>query len=203
MSDTSTQSEEHAERQNRARFARSTFPRSGVGRPGYDPDAVDDFFEEAREYYQRDELTDDFSEETIRNVFFPLVRNGYQTKPVDLALERLEVACWQRRRSQVVEDSGPQSWLSDTYERAATLYPRLGRPRNERFKPPRKGRGYRRREVDDLLDTLSRYFDGDTELTADEIRKTTFPEARRSRSYDIAVVDVYLDRAIAVLQAVE
>ena len=88
-------------------------------------------------------------------------------------------------------------------ERATTLYPRLLRPEGERFDAPDRGRGYDRAEVDALLERLTRYFDRDGHLTAEEIRTATFASARRSRAYHEGTVDAYLARAVEVLASVE
>lgn len=181
----------------------ASFTRSGSIRRGYRAEDVDEFFDEARTLYQNEELPDELEAEKIRTVSFPLVRNGYSTAEVDQALERLERACWQRERAKVVAAEGTDTWLARAYESAASLYPRLNRPRGERFNPPAKGRGYSRTEVDDLLDRLAKYFDGGHDMVANDILGASFTVTGASRAYDVRVVDVYLDRAISVLQAVE
>ena len=80
----------------------ATFAKTGVWRRGYDIDAVDTFFDKAKKLYQEEELSVELEVEKIRTVAFKLVRNGYDTSEVDDALDRLEQACWQRQRAQVV-----------------------------------------------------------------------------------------------------
>nr|WP_194309244.1 DivIVA domain-containing protein [Flaviflexus huanghaiensis] len=172
-------------------------------RRGYSIEDVDEYFANAKSLYQEAELPPELDPERIRTVAFPLVRGGYRTLDVDQALERLERACRQRERASVVTSKGTEAWLERTYTSASTLYPRLGRPRGERFRPPAKGRGYSRPEVDDLVDRLAKYFDGSVELVSDELLSASFSLRGKSRAYDVNVVDVYLDRAISVLQAVE
>ncbi|WP_054953361.1 DivIVA domain-containing protein [Flaviflexus massiliensis] len=181
----------------------ATFRTTGNWKQGYDIDAVDTFLMEARELYQQEELPEELDIERIRTVAFPMSRNGYRVDDVDEALNRLEQACWQRKRAQVVSTSGTKAWLSEAYDSASSLYPRLNRPRGERFDAPKKGRGYDRAEVDDLLDSLAKYFDGRVEMTAEDISSAAFKTRLKSRSYSIPVVDAYLDRASAVLRAVE
>lgn len=181
----------------------TNFTRSGSIRRGYRIEDVDKFFDEARSLYQKEDLPDELAGERIRTVSFPLVRNGYSTVDVDQTLERLERACWKRERVKVVASEGTDAWLARAYESASSLYPRLNRPRGERFSPPPKGRGYSRNEVDDLLDRLAKYFDGGQDLVANDILGASFTVTGASRAYDVRVVDVYLDRAISVLQAVE
>lgn len=180
-----------------------TFPRCGMFRRGYDPAAVDRFFEEARELYEAEELSEQLTVERVRSVTFPMRRGGYAPDAVDQALDRLEVACSQRLRADYVAEHGSEGWLATTYEKAATLYPRLRLPAGERFEEPDSGRGYDRDEVDALMDKLTDYFDGKGEITAADLRMTAFHEVKAAKGYDIAVVDVFLDRAISVLQAVE
>jgi len=50
---------------------------------------------------------------------------------------------------------------------------------------------------------LAKYFDGDHELSADDLLTAAFAVRWRSNAYDMRIVDAYLDRAISVLQAVE
>lgn len=180
-----------------------TFPKCGVFRQGYDPEAVDRFFEDAREIYESDDFTEQLTVERVRSVTFPMKRGGYAPDAVDQALDRLEEACSQRLRADYVAEHGSQGWLSQTYEKAATLYPRLRLPDGERFAQPEKGRGYDRGEVDAFMKRLTAYFDGKGKLTAADLRATAFTEVKAAKAYDIAVVDVYLDRAVSVLQAVE
>lgn len=181
----------------------AAFGRVGSLRRGYRVEDVDEYFANAKSLYQGEELADELDPEKIRTVAFPLVRGGYRPDDVDQALDRLERACRQRERASIVTSEGTDAWLERAYTSAATLYPRLGRPRGERFRPPTKGRGYSRPEVDDLLDRLAKYFDGSGELISDELLSASFTMKGKSRSYDVNVVDVYLDRAISVLQAVE
>lgn len=179
------------------------FPKVGVFSKGYDPAKVDEFLEEAHGYYEQDNLPPEFTSEFIHSATFPLVRGGYDTRHVDRAIDRLEVAYWQRKRAEAIEESGAEEWLNSTYELATTLYPRLSKPHGERFKAPSKGRGYKRSEVDALLDRVGKYFDGKDALAAKDVRHAAFSQARKSEAYDERVVDVYLDRVISVLQAVE
>ncbi|UNX55909.1 DivIVA domain-containing protein [Georgenia sp. TF02-10] len=139
----------------------------------------------------------------VRGAAFDLVRDGYATAAVDGALDRLEAAFVQRRRSAFVAARGEQAWMDRVADRATTLYPRLLRPAGQRFAPPPSGRGYERAAVDALLDRLIAYFDDGGALTSTELRTATFPSARASRAYHEGTVDAYLDRAVEVLLAVE
>ena len=168
---------------------------------GYAVDEVDEFLRRAKVAYNGP-LTDEFSEETVRNVAFTKARGGYDPAVIDEALDRLEAAFVQKRRATVVAESGENAWLNSTYKEAKSLYPRLLRPAGQRFRDA-EGTGYAKAEVDDLLSRLSRYFDGKADLTSAELRSAVFAPAKGAAAYDESVVDVYLERAASVLLAVE
>lgn len=200
-----------------------TFRRVGRLNSGYAPQQVDDFLARAKLAYARaqnvsDEAAQDagnsaefadagargemMDESTVREVSFDWVRNGYDPALVDAALDRLETAFVQRCRAAVLENEGEEAWLQRAYAQAQSLYPRMMRPAGSKFAQA-DGIGYAKSEVDDFLNRLSNYFNGTSELDASDIREVTFKKARGSQAYDEAVVDVYLDRAVNVLLAVE
>lgn len=178
-----------------------TFARTGKCSSGYDTVQVDEFLTAAKAAYSGDSAAD-IDETTVRNTAFSWVRNGYEPALVDAALDRLERAFIQRRRAKVVSTDGEAVWLEQTYEAARTLYPRLLRPAGERFAKA-DGAGYQKEEVDELLDRVAQYFDGKAALHSDEVRQAVFSSAKGDGAYSEAVVDVYLDRVISVLLAVE
>lgn len=185
------------------------FPPAGKMRTGYDRQQVEEFFTRARGAYESGQglatttAPDAFDESSVRTAAFDLVRDGYATAAVDAALDRLEAAFVQRRRTTFVAGEGEQAWMGHIAELATTLYPRLLRPAGERFRAPQRGRGYDRAAVDALLERLIAYFDDGGELSAADVRGTTFPVARASRAYHEGTVDAFLDRAVEVLVAVE
>lgn len=178
-----------------------TFKRVGGLTNGYSPEQVDEFLEQAKLAYAGDE-TIDIDETTVHGVAFDWVRKGYVPELVDAALDRLESAFVQRRRAKVMEAEGEEAWLAATYEQAQALYPRLLRPAGERFADA-DGQGYKKAEVDRLLERLSEYFAGNATLTSAEVRGATFGKARGDGAYSEPVVDVYLDHVVSVLLAVE
>lgn len=180
-----------------------TFPRVGRFASGYQTDQVDDFFARARAAYESESEDEPMGAEDVRAAAFDLVRHGYDPGHVDAALDRLESAFVQRKRTRQVAQVGHEDWMDEVAKRATTLYPRLVRPAGERFAPPEHGRGYERAAVDALLDRLVDYFDSGAEVSATELRSATFPSASRDRAYAEGVVDAYLDRAVDVLLAVE
>jgi DivIVA domain-containing protein len=182
------------------------FPVVGRSATGYDRAQVEAFFARAREAYeasQRGEAYRAVEPAEVRTASFDLVRQGYDHRAVDAALDRLEAALVQRRREEFIAEHGQQAWMDSVAERATTLYPRLVRPRGERFAPPERGRGYAADAVDDLLDRLVAYFESGAELRAATVRDATFPTAGRRRAYAEGPVDAFLARAVDVLLAVE
>ncbi|MFC5369872.1 DivIVA domain-containing protein [Arcanobacterium bovis] len=188
----------------------STFERVGQFHSGYDCKEVDSFLREAKAAYAkfsyedavRDPKAAGIDEDSVRNASFSWTRNGYSPEQVDAALDRLEAAFIQRRRAGVMSSAGEQAWLEQTYDSATTLYPRMLRPEGERFSDAH-GRGYAKGEVDEFLNQIAEYFDGKANLTSKEVRRTHFNSARDADAYDESVVDVYLDRVVSVLMAVE
>ncbi|GAA4423425.1 hypothetical protein GCM10023169_19060 [Georgenia halophila] len=186
------------------------FPTAGRWRTGYDREQVEEFFTRARAAYEDGEpprsdtaAADSIDEQDVRSAAFDLVRDGYATAPVDAALDRLEAAFVQRRRSAFIAERGEGAWMDRTADLATTLYPRLLRPHGKRFRAPEKGRGYDREAVDALMDRLVAYFDEGGEMTSSELRSTTFPSVPARRAYHEGTVDAYLARAVEVLVAVE
>ncbi|MFY9263468.1 MAG: cell division protein DivIVA [Actinomycetaceae bacterium] len=195
-----------------------TFARVGHFRSGYDVEQVEEFLALAKEAYasagvdtnaeassdegEGNDEVETIDENTVRAIAFEFVRNGYEPELVDAALDRLEKAFIQRRRAHVVNTEGEKAWLEATYEQATTLYERLLRPDEQRFADA-EGRGYLKADVDSLMTRIADYFDGKGELTSADIRRATFAKAKGEAAYAESVVDVYLDRVISVLLAVE
>ena len=165
------------------------FPRVGFFSKGYDRGQVDAFFEDARRAYEGSVPPEQFSAEQVRLATFELKNRGYQIEAVDGAMNRLEAAFINRDRADSVAAEGEAAWYDRVADRATTLYPRLQRPRGERFSNPTSGRGYSCEEVDDLLDRIAAYFDEAEELTANEIRTATFRPKRGKKAYAEGPVD--------------
>lgn len=169
---------------------------------GYDTVEVDEFFEHARQVYEGS-ATEPLTHRDIHTCVFDVSRGGYNTEQVDAALNRLENAFVGREKQLVTSQGGPQAWAAVLNERAKTLYPRLARPKGQRFSHPAKGAGYSVAEVDNLCANLVRFFDGKIKITASELRTVTFSSAKGRKAYDESSVDAFMARAIEVLLGVE
>ena len=178
------------------------FPRVSIFCKGYDPESVDAFFEDARRAYEGGVPAEQFSAEQVRQATFALRRNGYRIDAVDSAMNRLEAAFVQRDRADHVAVNGENAWFERVADRATTLYPRLLRPRGDRFAHPDRGRGYDADDVDDLLDRLADYFDDRGDIGVEDIRHAVFPPAKGRKAYAEGPVDAYLGRAVEILLAV-
>lgn len=180
-----------------------TFPKAKFLKRGYLPEAVDAFFGQARTAYEGGVPAEQFSYMQVQQVSFPLVRGGYDTVVVDQALNRLETAFLQRDRADFIAVNGEAEWFAKVSERATDLYPRLLRPRGERFSRPETGKGYNAEQVDDLLDRLTQYFDQQASLTPEDVKGTLFKAAPKKKAYDEVQVDSYLGVATSVLMSVQ
>lgn len=181
----------------------TVFPKAGRLTLGYDKEEVDDFMKYAKAAYEGGVSAREFSARQVRAAAFNRRRGGYDTLAVDAFMDSLEAAFVKRDRANHVAVNGEEAWMKQVAQRATVLYPRLLRPEGERFRSPEKGRGYRKDQVDEVMDRIAEYFDKGNDLTADELRTVTFGSARKSKAYDEGVVDAFLARAIEILLAVE
>lgn len=184
---------------------RELFPRAGFMRTGYHTIQVDEFFDRARAAYERPMLDDgSLSALDVRRAAFDIKRGGYKTAAVDAALDRLETAFATRAREQYVRAHGQESWMNELAGSAQLLYPRLRRPKGQRFRQPVKSRqGYDAREVDALLERLIAFFDTGEQLTAEDLRHATFKRRGRRGAYDERTVDAFVARAVDVLMGAQ
>jgi DivIVA domain-containing protein len=170
---------------------------------GYAPEDVDEFFDHAREVYEKGTMGE-VSGREVRSAAFDLVRGGYATPAVDAALDRLEAAFVARSRAQHVALNGQQAWMDLLAEQARTLYGRLSRPDGLRFAPASAGHlGYCTEDVDELCHKLVEYFDHGAPLSAQDVRAVTFRRRHGAKGYAEGPVDAFCARAIEVLLGVE
>lgn len=179
-----------------------SFPRVSLFSHGYDPQAVDAFFEDARRAYEGGVPAEQFNAEQVRLATFRLKRRGYRIADIDAALSRLEAAFVQRDRADHIAVNGEAAWYQMVADRATTLYPRMLRPRGERFAHPKGEVGYNAAQVDDLLDRLEAFFNDQGLVHADDVRHAVFKPARGKKAYAEGPVDAYLGRAVDILLAV-
>lgn len=183
-----------------------TFPRVGRRGFGYHPRQVDAYLSRARAAYDPagPDRTPLLSHE-VRAACFAPVRNGYEPRSVDEALDLLEDSLARRERDHLITTEGKDAWLRSVGRTAAILRRRLHRPAGERFRRPRKGStvGYRAEDVDELCGTVLRYLEGDGTLGVDDVRRAVFRPARGTDCYEEHQVDAFLDRVIALLVSVD
>lgn len=177
------------------------FPLAPKSVLGYDIDQVEDFLDEARRAYGDDsEGPGEMSAQRIRHTAFAMRKGGYETGPVDEALERLEDA-FARREREIGEGAGDE--VDRNAQLRATIdeiVARLTRPPGERF--DRVGilaSGYRRADVDSFADRLTRNFQEEDSVTVAEVRSAAFRAQRGG--YREAQVDLVLDAVIDVMLA--
>ena len=178
----------------------TTFPRAR--KLGYDIDQVEDFLEDARRAYhaQPGEATL-VSSESIRQQAFTMKKHGYAPSHVDAALERLEDAFATKERDIAFRAAGDQAWYAQARGNAQVILDRVVRPRGRRFK--RVGwftLGYSVRDVDQLADRISAYFQAGRPLSIEDLRTAAFTPQRGG--YQEAQVDLVIDSAIEVMLAV-
>jgi DivIVA domain-containing protein len=184
---------------------RDLFPRAGFLRTGYHLGQVDEFFDRARAAYERPMLDDGgLTALDVRRAAFDLKRGGYKAAAVDAALDRLEAAFATRAKEQYVRAHGQDAWMAQLAQRAQVLYPRLRRPKGQRFRQPVKSRyGYDAREVDALIERLIAFFDTGASLTPEELRHATFKRRTKRGAYDERTVDAFVARAVDVLMGAQ
>lgn len=162
---------------------------------GYAVDEVDSFMRRAG---------DDLTAEAVRLVAFPMVRHGYDVAQVDEALDGLEDDVAARERDRMVAARGHDAHLRQLSDLAGSLQGRLDRARGHRFRRGRRlHHTYDPDEVDDLCDQLAAYLADGTRMSVDDVRAVAFRSRRGRRGYREADVDAFLDRAVAVVRAVD
>lgn len=178
----------------------TTFPRAR--KLGYDVAQVEDFLEDARQaYHAQPGEAVLVTAAAIRQQAFAMKRHGYAPGHVDAALERLEDAFAQKERENALRTAGGDAWYAQARETAQVILDRVVRPRGRRFRRVNIFTlGYRVREVDQLADRISAYFQAGRPLSIEELRTAVFPSARGG--YQEAQVDMVIDATIEVMLAV-
>lgn len=180
----------------------SAFPFAAGKQLGYRPDQVDAFLERARISYEQPGTGNEaVTAAEIRGTAFAVKRNGYASRFVDAAMDRLEEIFFERERRARVAEIGDDAWWSQTQQQLSEVRGRLQRARGKRFR--RRGifaSGYRCSQVDAFLDRVTAMLMGKESLTTAEVRSVVFHS--QWRGYDEDQVDALLDAVIELMLAV-
>jgi DivIVA domain-containing protein len=175
-----------------------SFPEAEPKQPGYVPEQVDAFIAKARDQFANP-TAELVTSDQVRNTEFDLVHGGYLIGAVDSAMDRLEDTFAQREIAHQLETKG-QYAVQDRLSRIQEiLRGRVERPKRRKFSTTGYLlRGYDRKQVDALCESLARHLDSETPLDLLSVRRFIF-KAKRG-GYVEAQVDAFIDRIVEVLQ---
>lgn len=172
-------------------MAAEPFERVPRLRRGYDRGQVEKFFARARRVWDAGGPPGQVTSWHVRTVGFDLRPGGYDIAAVDVALDRIEDASASREQ---------RGGSTNGSERDAVAT-RLERPAGQRFPRARMMNvGYRRGDVDVLLEQIRDDLTGGQQLSVAEVRGAVFRGVRGRRSYAEAPVDACLDRVVDLLR---
>lgn len=189
-----------------ARNGSSPFARVSRREFGYNARQVDKFLTRARAFYNSDGADGEpVTSADVRTMAFHPSRGGYEPQAVDAALDRLEDVFAQRERDALIASKGEQAWLMQIGRNSAVLRGRLHRAPGERFRRPTRKNAisYNVADVDALCNELLGYFENDTPLSVDVVRRAVFREARGEEGYEETQVDAFLDRVVELMAAID
>lgn len=177
------------------------FPIADSKQIGYLPSAVDEFLDRARMTYEdRVEAGSALTSKEIRRIGFPVKKHGYSARHVDAALDRLEEVFYDRERRENIASIGEDAWWAEIQQALSEVRGRLGRPKGKRFhRRSALSLGYRRSEVDAVLDRITRMLSGEDTISTSDIRNVVFHD--EWRGYDEDQVDELLDTVIELILA--
>ncbi|ABY22283.1 hypothetical protein RSal33209_0534 [Renibacterium salmoninarum ATCC 33209] len=172
---------------------------------GYNVKQVDQFLARARAIYTaQDSAEKALTSNEVREMTFDAVRGGYEAQAVDAALDRLEDVFAQRERDALISGKGEDAWLAQIGRLSSVLRNRLHRAPGERFRRPRRNvRSYDVGDVDALFAELLEYFERDKPLSVDVVRRAVFGSAQGKDGYEEQQVDVFLDRVVELMAAID
>ncbi|WP_309080251.1 DivIVA domain-containing protein [Zhihengliuella sp.] len=173
---------------------------------GYSIEQVDEFLARARATFNGTGSDDEVvTSHLVRRVSFDPEKGGYEARPVDAALDRLEDVFAKREREALVEAEGEEAWLQQVGRLSTILRGRLHREPGERFRRPsrRNAPSYNIQDVDALCDKLLEYFEKDVPMSVDTIRRATFRQARGQEGYEESQVDAFLDRVVELMASID
>ncbi|WP_347110514.1 DivIVA domain-containing protein [Paenarthrobacter sp. S56] len=184
----------------------ATFDRVERGKYGYNAKQVDAFLNRARASFEDPSTAaDPVRSADVRDVAFDPVKGGYDAHSVDAALDRLEDAFARRERDDLINRQGEEAWLRQIGKLSGILRGRLHRPDGERFRRParKNARSYNIQDVDALCVQLIGYLENDQPLSVDTVRRAVFRAAKGEAGYEEAQVDVFLDRVVELMAAID
>lgn len=172
----------------------SGFAKVGWLGTGYSPRQVDEYFDRVQYLLEPTGGGPELRAEDVRAVKFPMVRNGYDYRAVDAALDRLELQALERERAVHYGESPPE----DDTAAAGKLLARMRAPRGARFSRGNSlQRGYAVGEVDSFCDRLVATLDGGRGPGLRAVRQIEFHSQWGGYSED--EVDAVLDRVVDLL----
>ncbi|MBV0894700.1 DivIVA domain-containing protein [Microbacterium sp. NC79] len=182
-------------------MAGSVFPVTAGREKGYEQRAVDAFLAQARAAFERREGAPEVTSQAIREVAFPLAKEGYSIAHVDGALGRIEDAFAAREREAAMRREGARVWVDQAREAAQDILVHLARPKKQRFaRTSVLTYGYRVDEVDIVMDKLTAFLERGHLVTVEQVRAAAFRMQRRG--YREEQVDALLDAVVDVMLAV-
>lgn len=174
------------------------FPKAEAKKLGYQPVQVDEFVATARQQFN-EATAELLNSSDIRNVEFDLIAGGYQIAAVDTAMDRLEDAFGEReiqRQKLFRGEFAVQDRLARIREIIAG---RLQRPNGKKFaKTGIVLRGYNRKQVDALCESIDSHLSLKTPLQPNAVRRAVFRTSRNG--YSESQVDAFIDRVVEVIQ---
>jgi DivIVA domain-containing protein len=181
----------------------STFSLVGSVGIGYNVDEVDRFFTHAKNAWTSSGET--LTEKEVRFVRFSTNKNGYRTHEVDEALHRLERALAKRNKDAAISQIGEDKWIDEINNQISSFYKILSQSRKNRFPHAESGtEGYRLGEVDRFLNQLNaQFFEGKRKVDAITIKSKLFSTATGPTAYSTYEVDLFLDKVVTILNALE
>lgn len=182
-------------------MATTVFPITSGREKGYEQRAVDAFLAQARAAFERRDGAPAVTSQAIREVAFPLVKEGYSIPHVDGALGRVEDAFAARERDAAMRREGARVWVDNARQSAQEILLHLSRPAKQRFaRASALTYGYRVDEVDIVMDKIAAFLTGGQLVTVEQVRASAFRMQRRG--YREEQVDALLDAVVDVMLAV-
>lgn len=173
------------------------FARVGWRRVGYSIQHVDAWFTSVAEALDQSDGMPALTPDDVRKVRFPMLRNGYDYRQVDAALDRMELQIVERQRAAA---SGMFSRVADddADEEVEDLLRQLHAPKGERFlRCARLQRGYAVGQVDSFCERLEATLTGGRGPGLRAVRQVEFHAQLGGYAEDD--VDELLDRVVDVL----